>query len=349
MRRLTGIPREGRFFTEFSFRVPRALTGQLQIDRTVHGIPPCLSFVGREPNKTDSEPKFLVLVEWPMPGLLMRNDRRISKRKLERLHLTGFLEQARRDGLRLPFQDPRVNPNDPPDFFVRRGPFMHGLDCVVPGNSTRRTGVDLFGRLRQAVLKESERLQHLSHTLLVVEFGYEESSDWNGGLPFNPRAGDDPVVDFVAALQHYRPRLDNLEATDPRTQSLAEEAGVSIGPGFRFYAFPWEPQLPTRFWSTAKFEMLLSMQTAITRSRASHDIERLILSHDKPGVRYLLISVAAPDRNGIRYPSESHFMNFVQEHAWPELSTSHIRSIIIHRWGNELDSDEIRILPMSEA
>jgi hypothetical protein len=111
------------------------------------------------------------------------------------------------------------------------------------------------------------------------------------------------------------------------------DSGIADVEGAHFRGVPMRGSFPTsHFFLSVGFEVAMAYQTEHDVGQAWGEVERLIDRHDKPEIENLLITVGAPDRHGLAYPSETGLMTFALETDAPELKPEHIGSVLVHFW-----------------
>jgi len=163
------------------------------------------------------------------------------------------------------------------------------------------------------------------------------------------RHDEETVATLVEALRAAEidrdaiAELSNRIAREGFPQSLAGEPLpiVSVERVGGANISPVDPgSLTTEFAQETGFEVALSMALRITASELQAEVERVVLQHDQPGVDRLLISVGAPDRDGLVFPSEPLV---VEQPPLQPVATENMKEITLHFFG----SGEIRGLDSS--
>ena len=88
-------------------------------------------------------------------------------------------------------------------------------------------------------------------------------------------------------------------------------------------------------FTVSGFEIGLAYTTVITASGAWAEVQRLVTSHDRPGVDLLLISAGAPDRHGNVYPAEEALAAFLLNNpVGLTQAPVHIKQVVLHSWSS---------------
>lgn len=276
----------------------------------------------------DGEPIAILALE--APSKIHFGGRRLTKRELERVHLEKYrLDMLIATGV-LPF-DGVTEGGNPPDFIVTTPWREEGIECAAFALQKRRDAYGLFDRFRARLLEARQRegLPHLADCVISVWFGS------GGGLP--PKTHDQATVDqLVEMLREARIDRAGVSALSQRIaregfpESLADESVpiFSAGEAGGACIAPVEPNsLQGPYAQAAGFDVGLSMSLTVTRSDVQTELERIVEKHDKPGVDRLLISVGAPDRGGLIFPSESLV---IDQLAPAPVTIKHIRVVTMH-------------------
>ena len=264
--------------------------------------------------------------EWPVPWIRMAT--RLEKDELEAFHLQRFSTDHRLALGRVAF-DAADKGDNPPDYRVVTGTRIIGVDCTALTIQERRQAHALFVNLRRRIFQVAPAtLAQLAGFMVYLWFlGVESIS-----LPF--RQNDDAAIDeLLAALQEYRPNPAQLVVADDR--GLPDPApnlgAISTQSGAPFYAVPNLNSAPdTAFSAVTGFELGLAYTTRHSPSAGWKEVDRLVGSHDKEGVDWLLISAGAPNRDGQTFQTEELYARFLLQNARPLSAPSHITRVTLH-------------------
>ncbi|HTP24695.1 MAG TPA: hypothetical protein VMK12_03415 [Anaeromyxobacteraceae bacterium] len=276
--------------------------------------------------------------EWLVPWL--RPTSRLSKSDIEALHLHRYATDHRLAIGALPFTAPIAG--DRPDFTVTvESAAQRGLDCCALTVQARRGAHALFVTLRRRIVQiDPAAFAHLGGFMLYVWFPGQHGME----LPF--RSNDEaPIRELLEALASYRPSAGPTTVSSGELPDQLPDLDMVTTPsGAAFYAVPFRNAVPdTVFASIMGFDLGFAFTTEHTPSSAWAELERLVVQHDNPGIDWLLLSVGAPNRDGLIFPTEEALAQFMLEHPSPLASPTHISRITLHLWStgeaHELLSD----------
>jgi hypothetical protein len=250
----------------------------------------------------------------------------IPKEEEERLQLERFRTDFVVRGTPLSW---KVRPgNNPPDFIVEIDGKKGGLDVTRFSITERMRAQALFRKLReQMAAQPRDDFMHLTGSTVYIWFDKD-------GFSSLPHRHKEDIDGLIAALRNYEfdPLLSIKQAEEGITEQLGD-IGIDGAEGAHFVGVPMRGATPSsHFFLTMGFEVAMAYQTDHDATQAWDEIRRLIDRHDKPEIENLLITVGAPDRYGLAYPSEVGLMSFALETDAPELRPKHIQSILVHFW-----------------
>lgn len=276
-------------------------------------------------------PAVAVTFEWPVNW--MRTTTPLSKFDREWLQLRRFsADQALAVGTHA-FAS--VEPgNDPPDAVAKTDGGPIGVEATSLTLEDRRAVHGLFIDLRTRLLMQDPAMfAKLRGHIIYIWF-----TDPNGNELSRPhRRSDEGAMEaLIAELASYEPQghqmwvpsgpLPNVAPAPPLTTTKA---------GAKFYAIPIVMAAPTSMLFTiAGFEIGLAFTTMLTLDAAWQEVQRLVDSHDKPGVDLLLITAGGPDQRGNMFPVEEALFDFLTTHpVGLAHEPTHIQRIVLHSWG----------------
>jgi hypothetical protein len=319
------------------------LNGVMAFGPTPWGVPSGMGATGTR--NADNVELLALLFESPQEVFYAPTP--ISKEASERVQLERLRTDYRMRGTRLPFESVErgPDPSKPPDFLVsnqgRDGSF--GLDVTRLSITERMTAQALFRRLRQAILAcPREEFAHLTGSVVYLWFDQD-------GFSSLPPKEEDAVQALPSALRDYEfnPELTLQDVAEGPPEHLGDFGKQSSGKGAHFYAIPMSNGTPSSFFFLSTgFELGLGFQTSHDTPSAWSSITRLINSHDNPQTQMLVISVAAPDRNGLSYPSEIALMDFALSRPAPPIAPRHIEEVYLHSW---MDGALTRVHPVVDC
>jgi hypothetical protein len=290
--------------------------------------PAFLGMVGT--TAADGEPALTVTMEWPM--IWLRTTEPLPKFNREWLFMRRFSsDQALATGIHAFAQ---VQPgSDPPDATVQTDDGALGVESTALTVEGRRGVHNLFLQLRRR-LQEAEPVAFAKLAGHMVYVWFEESDVPALGRPH--KRSDTAALDaLVKALAEYQPKTDGLwHPAGPFPEQGPELPLADTSAGAKFYAVPVTNAAPsTMLFSVAGFELGLAYTTHVTAKSAWAELQRLVDSHDKPGVDLLLVTAGGPDARGNVFPAEEAIANFVIDHPLGfSRAPNHIGRVILHSW-----------------
>jgi hypothetical protein len=280
----------------------------------------------------DGAPMLAIGAEWPMSWL--RTIEPLPKFHLELLHLRRFsTDQAVATGHHA-FSDVQQG-NDPPDATMLTDAGRIGVECTALTVADRRGAHSLFLKLREHIQKtDGVRFAKLAGHIVYV---WLRKADLPDGPPILPhrRSNTDALDALVLALAEYTPDDEATQhspgqgASDTLTMPLAD-----TDQGARFYATPLTGGVPgSMMYTLAGFDIGLAYSTVLTAADVWGEVQRLVDSHDKPGVNHLLITAGGPDSRGNIFPAEETVAAFLLEHPIGlSKAPMHIERVVLHSW-----------------
>jgi hypothetical protein len=278
-------------------------------------------------------PLLAVASEWPL--IWLRTAKPLSKFERELLYLRRY-SSDRAIATRGNHAWGDVQPgDDPPDATVLTDAGRVGVESTSLTVESRRGVHGLFAQLRRG-LQEAEPALFAKLAGHIVYVWFQESEI--PGPPVKPhKRSDTPALDaLIQELADYEPATEELRHhPGPAPQTMPELPLADTPAGARFYAVPLLGGAPgSMLFTLAGFDIALVYTTLLTAEEAWSEVQRLVDSHDKPGVDLLLVTAGGPDANGNVFPAEEAVANFVVEHPIGlSHSPKHIRRVILHSWG----------------
>lgn len=303
-----------------TFTVPFEIRRSLVIEKNLMAHLPwgTLAVGGVQGMSDDGVREALIIFgyEWPVPWSSVLGP--MDKEQLERLHLERFVGDYIGDKGKPLIVYEADGPN-PPDFMVRSGNRVFGLDCCALTVPDRRQANGLIKDLRHFLLdQDRSRFAHLHGYVIYCWFPTDSRST---GLPHRP--GDTQALEsFAHELEHFRINPNLVEQPQHRTPHGAVITASRMHGGVP----------TTSVFTRLGFEVGLAFTSDHTATNGHDEIARLALGHDKPGVEWLLISAGAPDRDGYMHLSEEYFAGFLVDHYRPPPTLQHIKRIWLHIW-----------------
>lgn len=236
-----------------------------------------------------------------------------------------------------------VNPNDPPDVlaFVDGAPFGIEATQLLPPEPELDKANWIIGRwksfeqFRDKVLERDPRslTQHRG-LLTVMHFGGHEPAAAKRLPPKRANVGS-----AIAALLTATPVVrDGMHAANPPPH--LEDSEVRQWSSDRSIFFTWT-QLPpwyqSPFYNRMGFELALGYHATVTRSDLRDELFRLIDDHDGQETETLVVTLNAPVRSGLTFPSSGLIakMLFEDEQPLEGWTPAHIERVALHDQGEK--------------
>lgn len=275
--------------------------------------------------------------EWPLSWATTVEP--FSQADLESLHVRRYNSDCLLATGNSAFVDVQRG-NDPPDMTALTDMGWMGVESTSLTFQSRRLAHSLFTHLRRGL----ESSDPVRFARLVGHLVYVWFEDVTFDEPLKPhRRSDKAALDMlIKALAEHEPKRPRLmDMTDPLQygpdfgMSSTLEALRGTPAGAKFFAVPLADSAPSSaLFAVAAFDIGLAYTTILTGKMAWGEVQRLVRSHDEPGVNLLLITVGGPDRNGNMFPAEEALANFILERATGLSSApKHIEKVILHSWG----------------
>lgn len=330
----------------FPARVDESMTiqGTVVFGPSPWGVPGGMGMVGER--SADTESLLTLIFESPQEQFYAVEP--ITKEASEQIQLERLRTDFLWRGMGLPFGavERGPDPTKAPDFVVplaRQGQSL-GIDVTRLSITERMTAQALFRRLRQAILSQP-RHEFVKLTGSVVYLWFDEN-----GFSSLPPKQDDAVEALLAGLRGYEfdPELTIPDISEGMPEQMGDIGQDDSVKGAHFYAIPMSNGTPSsHFYLSTGFELGLAFQTTHDVASAWQSITRLVDSHDNPETQILIISVGAPDRRGLSYPSETALMSFALEQPAPApIEPNHVQEVLLHSW---LDGAVNRVYPVIDC
>jgi hypothetical protein len=277
----------------------------------------------------EDEPALGIVMEWPITWL--RTVEPLPKFDHELLLLRRFSsDQAIVTGRHA---YGHLKPGaDPPDATAITDAGTIGVESTALTAGDRRRAHGLFTALRRRVQEqEPAAFTKLSGHTVYVWFDTDEAPV---GLPHR-RSDEDAIRELVQALADYEPKTEELRHDGQPPETLPDLALHETDAGAKFYAAPIFNAVPnTMLFTLAGFELGLGYTSYVTPRKAWEEIQRLVDSHDKPGVDLLVITAGGPDLRGMIFPAEGVLATFILANPIGlTRAPNHIGRVLLHWWG----------------
>lgn len=231
-----------------------------------------------------------------------------------------------------------VNPNDPPDVlaFVDGSPFGIEATQLLPPEPELDKANWIVGRwrsfeqFRSKVLEQgpSSLAQHRG-LLTVMHFGGQDLTATKRLPPKRTNLGS-----AIAALRTAKPVVrDGMNAANPPPH--VDDSEVRQWSSDKSIFFTWT-QLPpwyqSPFYNRMGFELALGYHATVTRSDLRNELFRLIDDHDRQETETLVVTLNAPVRSGLTFPSNGLIAKVLFEDEQPldGWTPSHIKRVALH-------------------
>lgn len=231
----------------------------------------------------------------------------------------------------------RILPRNPPhsDFLVDIEPDKSiGVDCVQFAIEQSKMAHALFGRLKKDMARRTDdrALSGLRGQTVFLGFGVGEKS----GLP--PKSWDSTRMseELLSELALY---AAGAKADQPSQSEIGEDRHPNLHvartrSGVMFYSAPGLFRAPSSFAVEHGFEVALLYDFTLNISDEWERLRLLIEGHDNPGFDHLLVSIGAPDRDGVFFPAAVEvfweMLRFPEEVRKPK----YVRRVYLHEWGS---------------
>ena len=288
-----------------------------------------MGLVGTTPGD-DPSPALAVSFEWPIAWL--RTVEPIPKFDREVICLQRYSTDQALAGGTHAFSTIKQGA-DPPDALVTTSRGTVGIEATALTLQDRRGVHGLFHQFRRELLRrEPAAFSKLVGHVVYVWF---EAPDDPGLAKPHKKSDEDAVSELLTELCAYEPDSEQMRVP---IRTLPEQAPpiplATTQAGARFFAYPFLGGVPSSMLATiAGFDVGIVHTTLITAQAGWTEIQRLVDSHDKPGVNVLLVSAGAPDQHGLVYPAEEALATFLIDHPIGlGRQPAHIAQVILHTW-----------------
>lgn len=257
-----------------------------------------------------------------------------NKQAMELAHLRHFHTNLQKEHPQYAFSE-FWEGSDPPDFEIRRGEHIAGLELTMYTLPKRREQVKFFARIQEKAkeLAKSGSLMGLDGIHVEISFGEL------GGKPSH--IGEDVLNELMKEFIELtkRPREPIPLDGDFRNPPYPQGQEGWVGNGSIHWVVATVSNQPFRGSPLADatgFEMTYTHRAHTTCNQILDHLQNCINSKDKPGADELLISVGAPDTDGWLIFAESRGLTQCME-AWEgrTVPPKHLKRIFVDIWGQE--------------
>jgi hypothetical protein len=318
----------------YMFLLPSYLPAELKAARIITGMLPWMApaffgltgtILGDPPS-----PALAVTFEWPISWL--RTPDPLSKFEREWLYLRRYsADQALVTGAHA-FS--KIEPGaDPPDAQALTDQGIVGVESTALTLEERRGVHGLFLQLRRRLIEQDPNFftKLVGHAVYV----WFEDPDTPGLAKPHKRSDGNAVDELLRELAEYEPDSQQLWVPSDKPPQQAPPLPLAkTASGARFYAFPLLGAVPnSMLYTVAGFDVGVAHTTLLTAQAAWGEVQRLVDSHDKPGVDFLLITAGAPDHRGNIFPAEEAVAHFlISNPIGLSRPPTHIEKIVLHIW-----------------
>jgi hypothetical protein len=106
-----------------------------------------------------------------------------------------------------------------------------------------------------------------------------------------------------------------------------------------------DPEQANQQFGALGFGLQLHLPNLVTLTEMRSELQRIVSSHDRPEIEYLLVTAGGPDREGIRYPAEELFAALLMQDQDCVVSAVHVRCVTLHLWS----AAEVRQIDVERA
>lgn len=280
--------------------------------------------------QADTEPAVIVAFDFPQQELAPA-----SKGVQETRDVDAFLSDALPAGR---ITSPSiVNPNDPPDVLAYIDGNQFGLEATqfIPPDSELSKSNSIIGRwmvferFRNKILQEDPNTlaQHRG-LIVVVHFGKIGAGPAER-LP--PKPAD--VDSAIASLKAVEPIIrDSATAVSPNPGNMSDIVRWSADKSAFLTWTPLPPWCTSPFYDQMGFELALGYHVTITQTEIRDELRRVIADHDSEKTETLVVTINAPLRSGLVFPTNKlmAYMLFKDEQPLNGWKPSHIKLIALH-------------------
>lgn len=319
-----------RWSNTFPIYLAESMSVTANIAAKVDGVLNLMAMLGRN----DRGARLMVIAYDRPTRIDGASDR--SKQEQEQFDVQQYLDDEvspdRRNSIR-----PGPDGNLPPDVLIDidgREVRIEATQLHLPLPITEARGQSTIGRwaifdqLRDYLLTHSPKLQARMRQhrgmLVTVSFGAHDETGKNR-LP---------------------PRLSSMQTTISHLSTVTPPPGMNdvwrensvetvIYNSDKTIGCSWSP-LPPRYSSSMVtalgFEIALAYHETHTETGIREELVRLVSQHDSPESDLLLVTVNAPVRGGLYFPSSSVLARFVREDPNPlaHYNLKHLKAVVLH-------------------
>ncbi|WP_147321261.1 hypothetical protein [Rhodoferax lacus] len=265
----------------------------------------------------------------------------LNKLCLEYEHLQHFKKLVFRQHPTYAFELIENVKEDPPDFRIKRGGKIIGLELTAYTPSTRRKQVAFFGKIQDQFLQAHRcgALRNLQGVYIELSFKTDD------GTP--KKVDEKTFVELTQAFSKLSPRRDKKNricSNGGNPYPLGESGETNDGGiGWYVYAVSETPSYGTALANETGFDINYVYRRWTDSSEVFEELQNRIdaKDHGRNGTEELLISAGAPSLDGWVIASESTCMaHCIKEWTGPKAKPKHLKRIFLDIWG----ADQLHIL-----
>jgi hypothetical protein len=254
----------------------------------------------------------------------------LTKQQIERIHIDRFATDYCLGTQSPPFSHLEAG-NDPPDFIATTGDGPRGIECTRFTNRFRQSAQALFEKVRKTVKRlDPSDFGHLRGLMVFIGF----AGELKAGLP--PKQYDDSSRKLVIqALKDFEFDYSRSLVSAPGGMpQIAPMVNFEKHGGFFVHATPICEAVPASlFFMRQGFELGLAFSSEHIAKDLEADFLRMISKHDQEGVDDLIISVGAPDTQGLVWPTDTSLFFFMTQFSCPNVERPrHLKRVLAHIW-----------------
>ena len=284
---------------------------------------------------TDTRTRLLLLAwEHPIESLVL-DGCRIDQSTIERLHFERFRTDELLAFGEMPYSG-RILQDDRPDLVIEMDQIRVGIDCCQFMDQEAKVVHSLFNTLKAELKKQGpDAFSAIHGSTITLLFGYPTGL----GLP-PKRSGVMRIAqELASALADFIPEFPEVNSeSGPFPDQIKLDMRTSSS-GIKFYAQRWLPATHSKFFEEMGFDLTFAYTMERMISDGWNVVRKLIKDHDTDGFDHLLVSIGAPDKDGMIFSGESAW--FQEMLRFPEVieRPQHLSRVIFHNWSNGLVHD----------
>lgn len=283
-----------------------------------------------------AEPALVVAFEFPQ-----QKTGAVSKPVQETRDVDAFLRDLLPSGR---ITRPSIeNPKDPPDVLACIDGSEVGIEAtqlILPDSELDRSNSIVgrwmaFERFRTKVLEQDPNtLSQHRGLLTVMHFGGQSSASPDQRMP-PKRANLGSAIAALTAAEPIVRDANSAASPNPKDVNLNDVIRWSSDKSVFFTWTTLPPWYSSPFYSKMGFELALGYHATLTRSELRAELIRVIAIHDSEQTETLVVTVNAPLRSGMEFPTNELMaaMLFEDEQPLNDWKPSHVKRVALHNQG----------------